>query len=219
MEAVKPVVAGSILDFSGMLDAPAGKYGWITTDEAGHFTAEKAAGKRFRFYGPNLCFSALCLDKPTAEKLADELARLGYTSVRFHHYDDALSDRKGGDSTELLPEKLDRLDYLFYCMKERGIYITLDLYCSRRFRDGELPEAPVRDGYAMKQLLPVYAPARENWKKFVRNLLTHRNPYTGLTWGGDPRAFRGVALEREHHLRELERQGETALSGRLQGVS
>lgn len=197
MEAVKPVVAGSILDFSGMLDAPAGKYGWITTDEAGHFTAEKAAGKRFRFYGPNLCFSALCLDKPTAEKLADELARLGYTSVRFHHYDDALSDRKGGDSTELLPEKLDRLDYLFYCMKERGIYITLDLYCSRRFRDGELPEAPVRDGYAMKQLLPVYAPARENWKKFVRNLLTHRNPYTGLTWGGDPALF-AVSLSNEN---------------------
>ena len=82
-------------------------------------------------------------------------------------------------------------------MKERGIYITLDLYCSRRFRDGELPEAPVRDGYAMKQLLPVYAPARENWKKFVRNLLTHRNPYTGLTWGGDPALF-AVSLSNEN---------------------
>ncbi|MBS1371532.1 MAG: hypothetical protein HPZ91_16435 [Lentisphaeria bacterium] len=197
MEAVKPVVKGSILDFSGMLDAPAGKYGWITTDRAGHFTAEKAQGKRFRFFGPNFCFSAQYLDKADAEKLADEMARLGFTSVRFHHYDNALSDPKGNDSTELLPEKLDRLDYLFYCLKERGIYITLDLYCSRRFRSGELADAPVRDGYAMKQLLSVYPPARENWKKFVRNLLTHRNPYTGLTWGGDPALF-AVSLSNEN---------------------
>lgn len=197
MEAVKPVVAGSVLDFSGMLDAPAGKYGWITTDAAGHFDAEKASGKRFKFYGPNLCFSAVYLDKPAAEKLADEMARLGYTSVRFHHYDNALSDPEGSDSTELLPEKIDRLDYLFYCLKERGIYITLDLYCSRRFRTGELPDAPVREGYAMKQLLPVYAPARENWKKFARNLLTHRNPYTKLTWGEDPALF-AVSLSNEN---------------------
>ncbi len=197
MEKVKPVVAGSILDFSGMLDAPAGKYGWITTDKDGHFTAEKAPGKRFKFYGPNLCFSAQYLDRENAEKLADELARLGYTSVRFHHYDNSLSDPKGNDSTVFLPEKIDQLDYLFACLKKRGIYITLDLYCSRRFRNGELPDAPFREGYAMKQLLSVYPPARENWKKFVRNLLTHRNPYTGLTWGEDPTLF-AVSLSNEN---------------------
>jgi len=49
----------------------------------------------------------------------------------------------------------------------------------------------------MKPLLPVYPPARENWKKFVRNLLTHRNPYTGLTWGSDPALF-AVSLSNEN---------------------
>ena len=49
----------------------------------------------------------------------------------------------------------------------------------------------------MKQLLPVYPPARENWKRFARNLLTHRNPYTGLTWGEDPALF-AVSLSNEN---------------------
>lgn len=77
------------------------------------------------------------------------------------------------------------------------MYVTLDLYCSRRFRKDELPDAPLRTGYAMKQLAPVYAPARENWKKSARNLLTRHNPYTGIAWGEDPTLF-AVSLSNEN---------------------
>lgn len=197
MEQVRPVVKGSILDFRFLQDAPAGKYGWITADSNGHFTAEKANGKRFRFFGPNLCFSAQYLEKADAEKLADELASSGYTAVRFHHYDGMLVRKDGKSSTELDPERLDQLDYLFACLKKRGIYLTLDLYCSRELRKNELPPISGLKKYAMKPLLPVYAPARENWKQFVRNLLTHRNPYTGMKWGGDPALF-CVSLSNEN---------------------
>lgn len=197
MEQVRPVVKGSILDFRFLQDAPAGKYGWITADANGHFTAEKANGKRFRFFGPNLCFSAQYLEKADAEKLADELASFGYTVVRFHHYDNMLVKKNGKNSTELDPERLDRLDYLFACLKKRGIYLTLDLYCSRVLLKNELPPIDGLKKYAMKQLLPVYAPARENWKQFVRNLLTHKNPYTGMKWGDDPALF-CVSLSNEN---------------------
>ena len=197
MERVKPVARGSVLDFSGFVDAPAGKYGRIVVDKAGHFVTERNPGKRIRFFGPNLCFSAQYLDRETAEKLADELVMLGYNAVRIHHYDNELADPKGNDSTVFDPEKIDKLDYLFSCFKKRGLYVTLDLYCSRRFRNGEMMDAPLRTGYAIKQLAPVYAPARENWKKFARNLLTHRNPYTGMTWGEDPTLF-AVSLTNEN---------------------
>lgn len=197
MEQVRPVVKGSILDFRFLLDAPAGKYGWITIDANGHFTADQANGKRFRFFGPNLCFSAQYLEKEAAEKLADELASFGYTVVRFHHYDGMLVKKDGTDSTVPDPKRLDQLDYLFSCLKKRGIYMTLDLYCSRALRKNELPPVSGLKEYSMKALLPVYPPARENWKRFVRNLLTHRNPYTGLKWGEDPALF-SVSLSNEN---------------------
>ena len=47
----------------------------------------------------------------------------------------------------------------------------------------------------MKQLLSVYPPARENWKKFVRNLLTHRKSVHGPHVGGGSDALRRVAVE------------------------
>ncbi len=197
-----PAAKGSVLDFSNLLDAPAGKHGWVTADAAGHFSA---GGKRIRFYGPNLCFSAQFLEKKDAEALADEFARLGYTSIRFHHFDNELSDPKGKDSRIFLPEKLDQLDYLFFCLKERGIYITIDLYCSRRLREGELPEIPDSAGRTLKAIAPISKAGRDNWKAYSRNLLRHKNPYTGLTWGEDP-ALYSVSLLNENDIHALWKQ-------------
>ena len=77
--------------------------------------------------------------------------------------------------------QLDRLDYLFAAFKKQGIYVVTDLYASRRFRSGD--NLPYRNAKGAFQSDPR---ARENWKAFVRAWLTHRNPYTGLTWAEDP---------------------------------
>ncbi len=184
----RKILPGSPLDFSGFLDAPAGKYGFVRTSSAGHFTFEQAPGKRLRLYGVNLCMSANFPDRETAEELAEYLARMGYNAVRFHHHDNGLVDPKATDSVTLNRENLDRLDYLFAKLKERGIYLTTDLYTSRAFKAGDhLPDCDdYRVGQLMKALLPVNRAAMENWKAFARNWMTHRNPYTGLTWGEDP---------------------------------
>lgn len=189
---------GSALDFSFMnqKDAPAGKYGWITVGENGHFTA---GGRRFRFVGTNLCFDAQFLEKAEAEKLADEIAAMGYNSVRFHHFDHTISDMQSPKSTVQSASQFDKLDYLFYCMKQRGIYITIDLYVSRNLRPGEMPGFPEFKGREIKGLAPVHGPARDNWKEYARNLLTHKNPYTGLTWAEDPALF-GLSLINENTI-------------------
>ncbi len=187
-----PARPGSVLDFSGWNDAPAGKYGRIITDADGHFITSDPPRRRQRFFGANLCFSAHTLANADAEKLAYELASLGYNAVRFHHFDNQLAI----DANHFDAYQLDRLDYLFHCMKKRGIYVTIDLYCSRKLRPHELPDAPLREGFALKALTPVSAAARDNWKSFARQLLTHVNPYTGLSWGEDPALF-GVSLLNE----------------------
>ncbi|AHF90103.1 hypothetical protein OPIT5_07565 [Opitutaceae bacterium TAV5] len=190
------IEAGSVFDFSSYLDAPAGKHGALVVTPAGHFAFEKTPADRVRFWGVNLCFSANYLEKDEADRLAERLARSGYNSIRIHHYDRELQ-LKGGLSHELDPQKLDRLDYLFAAMKKRGLYINIDLYTSRAFSPAEFAafgfdtatDPDVASGqmhWRFKAVMPVSELAFETWSKFAANLLTHRNPYTGLTWAEDP---------------------------------
>ncbi len=92
------------------------------------------------------------------------------------------------DSTRLIPERLDQLDYFLAAFRKRGIYITTDLFVSRPVYADEIYEGSEGD-FGMdefKMAVPVNQRALDNWKAFSRNLLTHRNPYTGLTYAQDP---------------------------------
>jgi hypothetical protein len=191
---------GSILDFSGFgfVDPPAGKHGWLRTGTNGHLEFAGLPGVPQRFYGVNLCFSAQFLDHSQADVLAERLRTLGYNSVRFHHYESGLIDQDAPDSLRFLPEALDRFDYLFAALRRRGLYLTTDLYVSRPVKAAELWEGDrgtiAQD--AFKMLVLVHPPALENWKAFARNLLTHRNPYSGLAYAEDP-ALAWIALVNE----------------------
>ncbi len=198
------IEAGSLLDFSFLQDAPAGKHGRVVVRD-GHFEFENRRGRPVRFYGNNLCFSAQYLDKAACQTLADQFVRIGYNSVRFHHYDNELVDPNAADSTTLDAQMLDRLDYLFHCFKQRGIYVTTDLYCSRRFKPGEVEGYGRLSHYEMKALAPIDEAAFENWKTFSRRLLTHRNPYTGLTWGEDPALFAISVINEDTIYREWDK--------------
>ena len=114
-EVSAEILPSSALDFSSLLDAPAGKYGRVVTT-GGHFGFERGA-KTQRFWGVSLSQTACFLEKPEADKLAERLARLGYNSVRLHHF----------DSDPLTPAALDKLDYLVSALKQRGLYIQAEL--------------------------------------------------------------------------------------------
>ena len=96
----------------------------------GTFSFEQQPGKPVRFYGVNLCFSAHYITHDQSDQLAERLARLGYNTVRLHHYESELTDRSP-DRTQLNAEKLDQLDYLIAAFIKRGIYVTTDLFVSR----------------------------------------------------------------------------------------
>jgi len=190
--------AGSVLDFSSLVDKPAGKYGPVVARN-GHFEFRDRPGKRLRFHGTNLCHMANYQDKKACEFLAAELARKGYNSARLHHFGAQLPKR-GGPSTDFDPERRDQIDYLFHCLKQQGLYINIDLYTTRTVRKGEIDEIE-RDVRLndFKALLPVSESALANWKAYARRVLTQTNHYTGLAWKDDP-ALYGICLVNEGNL-------------------
>ncbi len=196
IEFPRDVEPGSVLDLSFLLDGPAGKHGRMIANDDGHLAFESDKSKAVRLYGGNLCFTSNFPDKELADKLADRLARNGYNTIRFHHFDNQLAARKDGRTTALDPANLDKFEYLFSRLKAKGIYITIDLYISRALEKGEITEAPQsgRDGF--KGMVPVYESAMKNWELFSKNLLEHVNPHTGIAWKDDP-ALISISLVNE----------------------
>lgn len=182
------IVPQSIMDLSHTVDAPAGKQGRIIINADGHFATQNN-NQRIRFYGNNLCFSANTLASDTCKNLAMTFRQIGYNAVRFHHFDREITDAQSGDSTILVAEKMDRLDQLFYEMKQQGQYVTIDLFVSRVFAKNEIPGFAKLNPTNFKALMMVNEDAFANWAQFATNLLNHVNPYTGMAWKDDPALF------------------------------
>ncbi len=201
----REIEPGSILDFSERLNAPAGKYGRVVADRNGNWVFQNRPNQPIRFYGVNLSMHGGFPDKATAELVAKRFAAYGINAVRIHHHDNILT---GGGSTgsELVPEWIDRLDYFFHCLKQRGIYMITDLYASRSLPAGAVPWLEHAAGMnEWKGALMVDAQARENHKKFVRNWLEHVNAYTGIAWKDDPALIAATNVNEgnfDHWLKE-----------------
>ncbi|WOO41025.1 hypothetical protein [Rubellicoccus peritrichatus] len=180
---------GSALDFSAWTEAPAGKHGHVITTPDGHFAFADNPDKSVRFWGTNTNFEANFLNKEQSKALAKRFRQMGYNAARIHHYDVLLANGWNSESYGLDAEKLDRLDYFFFCLKNEGLYVSTDLFTIRRIHE---PAVAAIDGYhagVFKALIPIMPEAMNDWKRFARDFLTHKNPYTGLTWAEDPALF------------------------------
>lgn len=183
-----------VMDFSYLLDAPAGKHGFIT-ERDGHFYFED--GTRGKFVGFNLPTRANMPDHHTADVLSTRFASMGVNVIRVHAADAPCAPRGWScrpgysiinydDPTgPLNPAGLERLDYFIACLREKGIYIHMDLLVARQFtdKDGLDYEGdrvwPKLVGNANRRLI-------ELQKDYATKLLTHVNPYTGLAYKDDP---------------------------------
>ncbi len=130
VEPSKGVAAGSALDASGLLDAPAGKHGFVAV-KGGRLAFED--GTRARFFGVQLLPPVAFSESDRADALADRLARSGVNLVRLGDLDSAygparsLFDDTREDTREFDPVSLARLDHLIAALKKRGIYVALEL--------------------------------------------------------------------------------------------
>jgi hypothetical protein len=127
-------------DFS-FLNSPLTEADRVTV-AGGHFVT--AAGKRVRFFGVNLAFSANFPEASDAVRIARRLRRLGVNLVRLHHMDtqpdgnpaNAGSLLTTGPYPTLNPVAVERLRGFLDALQQEGIYVNLNLKVGYVFRPG-----------------------------------------------------------------------------------
>ncbi len=171
-----------------ILDPPAGNHGKVNVQADGHLYF--ADGQRAKFYGTNFCFSATYPQNTMSSNVAVHIAKQGFNMVRYHHIDGALTSATGSNTTRRLNhEVLDKFDYLFYQLKQRGIYSAIDLYSIRFLKSGDgIPyyDSVNRSMDIVKRVYMFYEPAYALFRDYPDSLLNHVNPYTGIAYRNEP---------------------------------
>jgi hypothetical protein len=190
MDHRRGFLAQSPVDVSYLLDAPAGKHGFVRVED-GHFVT--GDGQRIRFWGVNVTDwsrgSRQIPAKEDAPLWAATLARFGVNSVRFQFLDLQVPRGfiKSGDNTRSLdPEQLDREDFFISELEKRGIYIDFNLLVGRPFSedDGVHDAKLLHQGAKGTSFFD--AKLIELQKEYAKELLGHLNPYTKLKYTDDP---------------------------------
>jgi hypothetical protein len=177
----------SLVDVSFLLDAPAGRDGFVRA-EGGHLV--KGDGTPIRLWGFDLTeWSPGSMEIPPkadAPIYAAALARFGVNYVRLHFLDlpspRGMIDGKRNDSQHFDPAQLDNEDFFISEMLKRGIFIDMNLNVGRQFRPGDgVLSTRVGKGPLLfdKRLI-------ELEKDYAKQLLTHVNPYTHRAYVDEP---------------------------------
>jgi len=125
-----------------------------------------------------------------------------------------------GNSREFDADALDRFDYLNAALRKQGIYLAFSAHFTRAYLPGdvdilktddadrdawvaaltEMNSWPSKKSFDLRKLLPVVDErAALLQEEFVRNLLTHVNPHTGLSYALDPQVI-SLEVVNEHAL-------------------
>jgi hypothetical protein len=116
--------------------------------------------------------------KAITDRNLDELVRMGVTEIRMHLLPSDFTDAEGNLADSLY---LDVLDYNLAACRKRGIYVYLTAINEMRtifLKDSFLAGRDRRDWIADPQLQGKLA-------HYLKALLTHRNRYSGVTYGAD----------------------------------
>ena len=180
------------LSFIYESERPAGKHGFLKV-EGSRFVFED--GTEARFWGTNFNSGLNFPPFEFSEKAADRLSRIGINIVRFHQMDAEWAvpnifqfskGKRKGNTLDFDPESIKRLDHLIYCLKEKGIYVYMDLLTYRKFKSGDGVENAAELIDAAKPYSNYSRKLIALQKKFNHDLWTHINPYTGLAYKDDP---------------------------------
>jgi hypothetical protein len=183
---ITPYPRSSLHNFSDLLEAPAGKRGFLQSNGE-HFTWQD--GTRARFWGINVANTSLQEPEADIAAMIQNFRSAGFNLVRLHHFDErgGIIDLDAPDSRRLVAERIKKLDYWIYKAKQAGIYVYLDLLDYRRFKEGDgVPNAEAI-GRAARPYAVFDPRLIELQKEYARKLLVeHVNPYTGLSYADDP---------------------------------
>jgi len=180
---------------------------FVSTNSNGDFTYK---GESIKFFGVNFTTTGAFPEKEMASPIAARLKKMGVNLVRFHHIDNGWSTASlfaGTPNTRQFNEiNLDRMFYLITKLKEKGIFINMNLNVSRKFTEA--------DGVINADSLDSYGKGVTQYdphliflqKEYAYNLLSMNNPYTGISLANDP-VMAMVEIINENSLFRMWRQG------------
>ena len=201
----------NVVNMSHLLEAPAGKDGRIRVAD-GHFVNDKG---RVKLHATNLTGPANFPTHEEADRLAARLARFGINCVRLHYFDSSygtfmlpkeqgIIDESGETRRKLDPARRDRQDYLVAQFKKRGIYVNINLHVARQL--GAADGIKSGSGWANKGMNQFFPRLIDLQKEYAKELLSHVNPYTGMSYLKDP-VVAVVELNNEEALWRLYKKG------------
>ena len=212
----------SVIDMSHLVEAPAGKYGPLKRDGR-HLRFEKA-GKSVKFWGVGANLDA----RPSREKQTQRVRYLkkhGINMVRQHSVFGFLGPLQNGEFDR---QKLDQWDWWSAELKKHGVYSTWSVFYPLLIseEDGYDPELfqelpgrrPGSNLRSTSGLVNIEPKLQELQWAYLKKLLSHRNPYTGLRYVEDP----AVAVVEVHNedcafwhypLNELEKAQHPEIKG------
>ena len=180
--------AKSVIDMSGLLHTPAGKFGFLKREGAG-LKFEQSA-KPVKFWGVD----ASVEEKNSPEDMALRcryFAKYGINMVRQHPLFGFLGPLRNG---QFDAKKMDLWDRWCAELKKHGIYMTWSVFYPLRISadDGYPPEllAELEKGgdglYSTMGLVNISRHLQDLELKYVKALLNHVNPYTKLAYKDEP---------------------------------
>jgi hypothetical protein len=189
---------------------PAGEHGFVGISQDGHFSYN---GQRIRFFGGNLGMGANFPTHDESDIAAGRLAKLGCNLVRLHHMDMQYApdgiwmDIGDGSKRTLHPDQMKKLDYLIYQLKQRGIFVNLNLHVTRTLTaaDGIVHDEHMPD---FNKGVDIFDSIMRNLhKEYATQLLTHVNQFTGHAYYND-RVIAMVEVTNEDSLLVVWQKGE-----------
>lgn len=189
----------SLVDFSYLLDPPAGKHGFVKVTTDGRLQFEN--GKPARFWGVVIDQQSLNIPKYMIDMVLEALARAGVNMIRLRSLDGRISAKAGLIQQNIFDEGVpnqtvsryfdtdfrDRVDYWIGAAKKKGMYAYVGFRSYRIFKG----EDGVANADSLEQGGRMYAIFNQRLielqKEYIDSLaIYHINPYTGLSYAQDP---------------------------------
>lgn len=173
--------------------------------------------KEVSLFGANYCLPSAC-DYRAARYITQDLkkvvdvdmahfARMGWDALRLCLWGDFENSDSAGNLVN--NDHLDLMDYVLFKAKQRGIYFLLSpiVTYSSQWPDamGDTVSARGFSTYFKKGELGTNPKAIAAQQNYLKQLLNHVNPYTGIAYKDEPSIlFIEMINEPTHHSRDVE---------------
>ena len=178
----------ALLDLRYLNESYAGEHGFIKLSADGN-SFVRGDGIPIRFWATNISSKLLNQNLNEIDSVGRYFSKMGFNMVRYH----GSVNPKGEKSDLNVPDsaEIDRIWKFVAGMKKNGIYTTISPFWANKWHlGGNIPKEWGIDGYSGREdlfgVMFFNDKLKAAYKKWVKQLYTEVNPYTGIALNNDP---------------------------------